>query len=223
MIKLLRWITYTTVIIATFFAGIYFNQLLLIPSQPTNFADTISAIVALVGLTVATITITNWKKSKIQEDSYQLIKNYVAELVLIETTVTEILIENTSICPLPGSIPPSKSFVVETFQNIDTLQKTLNKLHFKIYQTKDELPFWGSKLTPTHEENHKTLMTELDNFQVVANCLRSNLATYHSNGFNNIDFVIKEHEKLVNRFQKIKSTLTDRKTSKMSDMFSIEN
>lgn len=223
MIKSLRWLTYFIAIIAAFFAGVYFNQLLKIPSQPTNFADTISAIAALAGIIIATITIINWKKSKIQEDSYQLMKGYVAELVLIEATVTEVLIENISITPLPGNPVPAQTFLTDTLQNIATLEKTLNKLHFKITQTKDELSFWGVKLTLTHEENHKTLLIDLDNFQTVAHCLTNNLKNYYTNGLSTLEQVSGEHEKLITRFRKIKATLTSRKTRKMSDMFTIEN
>lgn len=223
MIKTLRWLTYLITISAAFFGGVYFNQLLKIPSQPTNFADTISAIAALAGIIIATITITNWKRSKIQEDSYQLMKNYVAELVLIETTVTEILIESSSISPLPGNPVPSQTFLTTALQNIASLEKALNKLHFKISQTKGELSFWGTKLTPAHEENHNTLQIDLDNFQTVSHCLTNNLKNYYTNGLSTLDQVSKEHEKLISRFHKIKTTLTSRKARKMSDMFTIES
>ncbi|AUG08162.1 hypothetical protein [Pseudomonas sp. S09G 359] len=222
MIRTLKYITYGTVLIAIYFAGIYTNQLLQIPSQPTNFADTTSAIAALVGVLVATTTITNWKKSKIQEDSYQIIKSYVAELVLIETTVYEILIENTSICPLAGNIVPSQAFVAETFQNIDALRKTLSKQHRKIHQTKNELQFWGGKLTKIHEDHHEELMKELYNFQVVADCLRNNLQNYFTNGLTTIQQVLQEYEKLSNYHLKINTTLAGRKNNKMSEMFTIE-
>jgi len=223
MIKSLRYIAYGTVLIAMYFAGMYSSQLLKIPTQPTNFADTISAIAALVGVVVATVTITNWKKSKIQEDSYQVIKSYVAELVLIDTTVTEILIENSSICPLPGNMVPTQTFVDETFQNIDILQKTLSKLYRQVHQTKSELAFWGGKLTPIHEEYHTSLMKELHNFQVVASCLRNNLENYFTNGLSTIDQVSQEYEKLETYYREIHITLAGRKTKKMSDMFTIES
>ncbi|MCF5025123.1 hypothetical protein [Pseudomonas lurida] len=223
MIKLLKWVTLITALIASYFSGMYSNHFLQIPSQPTNFADTTSAIAALIGVIVATITITNWKKTKIQEDSYQLIKNYVAELVLIETTVMEMLIEIRSICPLPGNAVPSQVFVAETFQNFDTLQKSLSKLHRQIHQTKSELPFWGSKLTPIHEEHHVNLSNELYNFELVGNCLRNNLQNFFTNNLSTIAQVTREYEKLEEYFRIIQTILAGRKASKMSDIFTMGN
>lgn len=223
MIKFFKWVTLLTALIASFFAGMYANRFLEIPSQPTNFADTTSAIAAIIGVIVATITITNWKKTKIQEDSYLLIKNYVAELVLIETTVMEMLIEIRSICPLPGNVVPSQAFVTETFQNFDTLQKSLSKAHRQIHQTKSELSFWGSKLTPIHEEHHVNLSEELYNFSLVGSCLRNNLQNFFTNSLSTITQVTQEYEKYDDYFRKIQNILAVRKTSKMSEMFTMGN
>lgn len=214
---------YGTILIAVYFTGLYTTQLLQVPTQATNFADTTSAIAALVGVLVATMTITNWKKSKIQEDSYQIIKSYVAEQVLIETTATEILIEIGSICPLPGNTIPSQTFVTETFQNIDILRKNLSKQYRKIHQIKSELAFWGGKLKPVHEECHETLIKELYNFQVVTDCLRNNLENYFTNGLSTAQQVFQEHEKLADYHNKIYITLAVRKNNKMSEMFTIES
>lgn len=222
MIKLLKWITLITTLTASYFAGFYSNHFFQIPTEPTNLADTTSSVAALIGVIVAVITITNWKNSKIQEDSYQLIKNYVSELVLIETTITEILIEIRCICPLPGNSVPTQIFVTETFQNIDTLRKTLSKLYRQIHQTKNELPFWGSTLTTKPEENHKTLMNDLYNFQVVTDTTRNNLEGYFTSGSSTIANVSQEYEKLENYFNKISITLLERKTLKMSDMFTMK-
>jgi hypothetical protein len=223
MIKFLRWTAYITGLIAVYLAGLYTTQILQIPTQPTNFADTTSAIAALVAVIIATVTITNWKQSKIQEDSYQLIKNYVAEMVLLETTVMEILMEIRSISPLPGNLVPSQAFVTETFQNFDTLQKSLSKVHRQLHQTKSELPFWGSELTPTHEDLHNRLSDELYNFGLVASCLRNNLHNYFTNGMSTINQVTQEYEKLEQYFYSIQNILAVRKASKMSDIFTMGN
>lgn len=222
MIRFLRYIAYSTTLVFMYIVGVYSSKLLQIPTQPTNFADTTSAVAAIVGILVAIATITNWKKSKIQEDSYQIIKSYVSELLLIDTTVTEILIENGSICPLPGNIVPTQAFVTETFQNIDTLLKNLSKQHRQIHRTKSELAFWGGKLTPIHELHHTSLMEELQSFQTVANCLRNNLQYYFKHDSSSINQVTQEYEKLETFYRAINTTLSGRKNMKMSDMFTIK-
>lgn len=223
MIKSLKWIASITALIASYFAGVYSTHFFQIATQPTNLADTTASVAALAGVIVAMVTIINWKNSKIQEDSYQLIKTYVAELVLIETTITDILIEIGSICPLAGNAVPTQAFVTETFQNIDTLRKSLSKLYRQLHQTKNELPFWGSKLTPAPEEHHKSLMKDLYNFQVVADCLRNNLENLFKSRSCTVAHVTQEYENLQDYFNKITITLTDRKTRKMSDMFTMEH
>lgn len=223
MIKLLKFAVYSTVVIGAFFSGVYSQQLLQIPTEPTNLADTTSAIAALAGLIIAAITITNWKKTKIQEDSYQLIKNYISELVLIETTITEIFIEIRSITPLAGNAVPSQAFVTETLQNIDQLRKKLSKLYRQIYQTKNELSFWGTELTQRPESTYKKLMDELYNFQIVSDVIRNNLESFFSNSLCSTTQITTEYEKLECYFKKISIILLERKATKMSDMFIISH
>lgn len=222
MIKFLKWTALTTAVIAAFFGGFYAKQITNIPTQPTNYADTTASMAALVGVIIAIVTITNWKKSKIQEDSYQLIKSYISELVLIETITTDIIIEVQSISPIAGNVFPSQSFVIETLQSLESLNKKLSKAHRQAHQIKSELPFWGIKLTITPENNHEALLIALYNFQIVSDVLKNNLYGFYISSTCSMEQVISEYNKLENHFHLINATLSERKAKKMTDMFTIK-
>lgn len=107
----LSYITY----IAVFALGVIIALILtpLLPSLniPPNFLDIISAAVTSLAFLLALITYSNWRKQKIQEDTYLTTKSYIATLVNIEGAIIDMYRKFYELIPKPGSIVLSEKYI----------------------------------------------------------------------------------------------------------------
>jgi len=73
-----------------------------------NWADIVSAAIALLGLMLAFTTYANWHSGKIKEDAYNSVKRYASLLAEVEDTINEVHYDISGITPLDPNLVVQK-------------------------------------------------------------------------------------------------------------------
>ena len=100
--------------ILSIFVAFYFTPTEKINSiQSPNWADIVSAAIALIGLVLAFTTYVNWHSGKIKEDAYNSVKRYASLLAEIEDIIMQVHFDICGITPLDPKLLPDKEAAME--------------------------------------------------------------------------------------------------------------
>ncbi len=161
---MLKWTSsiwkFGLVAILAAFAGAFVTAMFM-PGMaaPSGWADVMTAMFTFFALIVAVSAFFTWKKSKIRDDGYEVVKAYVNAVVELHEAMIASLSPLMRVMATPGTVVPSAkecgALVIALNQASGAMEAAIKRMAMR----KRELSFWGVKLTEEadliHQEIHK--------------------------------------------------------------------
>lgn len=140
---------------------------------PPNWADVVSSVCSIIAVSLGVVTYIKWKDAKIQEDLYKSIRTYIETHARLCAEVRSSYFDLNGIIPQAGSIPLTKEEGLQSVQGAIAFQDVLYNIFKELHAAKEELAFWGVKMSPQalelHESTARNMHAYMSNFHATYN------------------------------------------------------
>lgn len=183
-----------------------------------NWGDVVSAACATIALGLGFVTYINWSQSKVRDDLYNSIRFYIECFAKLSVQTVNSFTMLDGIVPKAGLPVVSKEEAIEQLKEIEMLMGAVGESFKNLHYAKDEAEFWGTRLSKTGDELHEATARATQNYITCYFVTMNQAYNFYAHELP-LNELEQEAEKLKTRFHEMRLIFSERKNSRIRELF----